>query len=126
MSTNNRRSGALGETLAVEYMQQQGMTILHRNYACRMGELDVIAYDGDYLVVTEVKARYGGNMGWPLESVTPQKIGQIVKATQYYLLVNHVQRDVRFDIACVDLAAEKVEYVPNAFTANDAGRRNHW
>ena len=99
---------------------------MHRNYSCRMGELDIVARDGQFLVVTEVKARYGGNMGWPLEAVTPQKISQIVKATQWYMLVNKLQVDVRFDIACVDLASEKVTYIPNAFTAADAGRRNHW
>ena len=123
---NNRGTGALGETLAVAYMQQQGMRVIHRNYTCKAGELDILAYDGDYLAVVEVKARYGGNMGYPLEAVTPAKITQIVKATRWYLTVNHLQCDVRFDIACVDLTNEIVEYVRNAFTQADAGRKNHW
>ena len=124
--SNNRRSGALGETLACEYLTALGYTILERNYTCPMGEVDVVATDGEYLFFVEVKARYGGNMGWPLEAVTPAKITQIVKVANWYLTVKRVQKSVRFDVACVDLAAEKVSYIPNAFTAADAGRKNHW
>ena len=123
---NNRKEGILGEQLAVEYLEARGIKVLHRNYSCKVGEVDIVAQEGEYLLFVEVKARYGGNMGWPLEAVTPAKITQIVKTANWYLAVNRLKTDVRFDVACVDLAAEQVTYIPNAFSASDMGRRRHW
>lgn len=124
---NNRGTGIDGESMAVEYMKAHGMRILERNYACKAGEVDVVAQDGEYIVFCEVKARKNGAYGYAVEAVTPQKITQIVRAAEWYLKVKKDSaRCVRFDVACVDTTKEEVEYIPNAFTKNDAGRRNRW
>ena len=124
---NNRAEGIVGETIACAYMQEAGMRIVCRNYACPRGEIDIIAREGTYWVFCEVKARKGGRMGYPTEAVTPAKITQIVHACEWYLHANHLRDvDVRFDIAAVDLTSERVEYTRSAFTRNDAGRRNRW
>ncbi len=110
-----------------QYMTARGMTILERNYSTPQGEVDIVAMDGEYLVFCEVKARRNNRMGYAVEAVTPQKITQIVRAAQWYLKCHHKENvDVRFDIAAVDLGEQSVEYIPNAFSQNDAGRRNHW
>ncbi|KNB51153.1 YraN family protein [Streptomyces caatingaensis] len=55
---NARRAlGRYGEDLAVRRLAEAGMTVLARNWRCREGEIDVVALDGDALVVCEVKAR---------------------------------------------------------------------
>jgi putative endonuclease len=43
------------EDIACEYLTSLGYRILHRNFYCRGGEIDIIALDGDVLVFVEVK-----------------------------------------------------------------------
>ena len=124
---NNRAKGIDAETMACEYMTAHGMTVLERNYACKTGEIDIVAEDGGYLIFCEVKARKNALYGYPVEAVTPQKITQIVRTAQWYLKSKRkVDADVRFDLALVDTTKETLDYIPNAFTADDMGRRNRW
>src|SRR5260370_38849299 len=57
--------GAMGEALAVDHLTKMGLRILHRNWRCRYGELDVIASDGATrtVVFVEVKTRTGDGYG---------------------------------------------------------------
>jgi putative endonuclease len=45
----------MGEHVAGDFLRRKGYRILARNYACRIGEVDLICRDGDVLVVVEVK-----------------------------------------------------------------------
>lgn len=65
--------GAYGERVAAARLQALGMTILERNWRCAEGEIDIVARDGDVLVVCEVKTRRSMDFGGPLEGVTPVK-----------------------------------------------------
>jgi len=124
---NNRYEGIDGENMVCEYMQAHGYEILERNYSCVLGEVDIVAKDGEYIVFCEVKARRNARYGTAVEAVTPQKIAQIVKTADWYLKVKRkTSANVRFDVAAVDLTKEELDYIPNAFTRNDAGRRNRW
>ncbi len=49
--------GRYGETLAARWLTSAGLTVLERNWRCRAGEIDILAADGDALVVCEVKSR---------------------------------------------------------------------
>jgi len=49
--------GRRGEELAAEYLESLGMLIVERNWRCREGEIDIVALDGDALVIAEVKTR---------------------------------------------------------------------
>ena len=78
--------GALGEQLAVEYLQGLGLRIVARNWRCRYGELDVIAAEGaDTLVFVEVKTRTGDCFGGVAEAVTPQKVRRIRRLAGLWL-----------------------------------------
>ena len=115
--------------MACEYMKAHGMRIVERNYVADhgIGEIDIVAEEGDMLVFCEVKARRDNRMGYAIEAVTPAKIKQIVTTAEWYLRRKRItDRDIRFDVCAVNLTTHRVEYVPNAFTAADAGRRNHW
>ncbi|MGW3668771.1 YraN family protein [Streptomyces sp. NPDC005141] len=76
MKTSEARKalGAYGEELAARRLTETGMTVLARNWRCgRTGEIDIVARDGDALVVCEVKTRRAGAFQHPMEAVTPAK-----------------------------------------------------
>ncbi|RBP67915.1 putative endonuclease [Brevibacterium sanguinis] len=77
--------GRLGEDLAVAYLEDRGMTIVERNFRCPRGELDIIARDGDTLVVVEVKTRRTLALGSPLEAITVAKLRRIRLLTALWL-----------------------------------------
>ena len=63
---NSRKTtGHTGEEAAVRYLEQQGYIILERNFRLRIGEVDIIARHGEYLVFIEVKTRRTKNFGSP-------------------------------------------------------------
>lgn len=66
--------GRYGEDVAARRLTAAGMTVLERNWRCgRSGEIDIVARDGDALVVCEVKTRRGGRFEHPMGAVTPAK-----------------------------------------------------
>ncbi|MBO4256052.1 YraN family protein [Streptomyces griseorubiginosus] len=72
----NARSalGRYGEDLAARRLTDAGMTVLERNWRCgRSGEIDIVARDGDVLVVCEVKTRRDGRFEHPMAAITPEK-----------------------------------------------------
>jgi putative endonuclease len=80
MNAQRARSalGTYGETLAARRLAEAGMTVLRRNWRCgRAGEIDIVARDGDVLVVCEVKTRRAGSFQHPMEAVTPAKAGRL-------------------------------------------------
>lgn len=94
--------GRQGEDLACRYLERQGLVVLCRNWTCREGELDVVATDGDKLVVCEVKTRSGVSHGSPLEAVTPEKLDRVRKLAQRWLSTYRVGWcEVRFDVVSV-------------------------
>lgn len=74
MTTSRQLLGGYGEDLAERVLEGLGMEVLARNWRCEHGEVDVVARDGDCLVVCEVKARTGVGFGDPVEAVTFDKM----------------------------------------------------
>ncbi|MGW3589626.1 YraN family protein [Streptomyces fungicidicus] len=78
--------GRYGETLAARRLTEAGMTVLQRNWRCgRTGEIDIVARDGDALVVCEVKTRRAGAFQHPMEAVTPAKADRLRGLAQRWL-----------------------------------------
>ena len=65
--------GKRGEVVACKYLQSNGYRILEKNYKTHIGEIDVIAEDGETLCFIEVKTRSGDGYGLPSEAVTLKK-----------------------------------------------------
>jgi putative endonuclease len=112
---NTRRVGTEWEEKAVEYLVQNHVSILERNYRCHIGEIDIIGKDGDTYVFVEVKYRKSGHYGYSYEAVTPKKQQTIMKVAQVYLMSRHIPTDVRvrFDVCGFDNL--KLTYIKNAF-----------
>ena len=76
------RTGERGEALAARYLEEQGLTVLSRNWRCPEGELDLVLTDGKTLVVCEVKTRTTDNYGPPAEAVDDAKAARIRRLTR--------------------------------------------
>lgn len=69
--------GRMGEDAAAVFLQRQGMRILERNWKTTTGEVDIIAGDGDCLVICEVKTRRSEVFGTPVEAVGTRKLRRL-------------------------------------------------
>lgn len=112
---NNRKVGASYEQQAGVYLVSHGYQILTYNYRCRIGEIDIVAKDGTYLVFVEVKYRRQQGQGYPAEAVTASKQRKISKVASYYCLTHGVteQSPCRFDV--VSILGDEISLIQNAF-----------
>ncbi|WP_327318135.1 YraN family protein [Streptomyces sp. NBC_01235] len=90
MSTNTDLArgalGRYGEELAARRLAETGMTVLERNWRCgRTGEIDIVARDGDVLVVCEVKTRRDGGFQHPMAAVTPEKAERLRRLAERWI-----------------------------------------
>ncbi len=85
MKSARIRLGEEGERAAKAFLLACGYRILHENYSTPLGEIDLIAQEGDVVVFVEVKARASRAFGPPQSSVTLAKQRQIVKAAGLFL-----------------------------------------
>jgi len=117
-----QRIGAAAEDRAALHFEAAGLQLLARNYLCRMGELDLVARDGDVLVVAEVRLRDSMRFGGAAASITWRKRARIVRATRHLLARDPSlqQLRVRFDALLIDGAQGEVQWIKGAF---DAGGR---
>ncbi|MFJ5550396.1 YraN family protein [Streptomyces sp. NPDC093225] len=69
--------GRYGEELAARRLSEAGMTVIARNWRCRGGEIDIVARDGDALVVCEVKTRRAGSFEHPMAAVRAAKADRL-------------------------------------------------
>ena len=86
-------------------MGRRGYRMVTSNYRCRMGEIDLIAREGGYLVFVEVRCKRTGGFGSPAESVDAVKQQKIAAAAQHYLDAQGIEDQAcRFDV--VEVVAE--------------------
>ena len=110
-------SGPWGEALAAEYLRKKGWRIEAMNYRTRLGEIDIIASNRQYLVFCEVKLRKSANFAAAREFVDARKQQRLRTAAELYLAQNGIEAPARFDVAEVydDETPPRIEYIENAF-----------
>ena len=94
----NELIGHWGESLAAEYLQKKRYRIIGANYRCRMGEIDLIAEKGKYLVFVEVKLRRSSAFAEAREFVDRHKQERILTAASLYLSQHETDKQPRFDV----------------------------
>ena len=112
------KKGAIGEDLAVDYLEKKGYRILQRNYRFEHGEIDIVAEGGNVLVFVEVKARRSKEYGEPEDAITPRKRVKIRATADSYLFENTIDdKECRFDVIAIDYQQNKTEirHIEDAF-----------
>ena len=116
---NKRAVGKRYEEIACRDMQKNGFQVAELNFRCRQGEIDIIGYDGEYLVFAEVKYRMTGYSGNAVEAVTVAKQRKICRVADYYRYKHGIGdfSPIRYDVVTVDGigANERIDWYKNAF-----------
>jgi len=100
--TPAQAAGNHGEERAATYLASRGLAILARNFRTRLGEIDLVARDGDVLVFVEVRLRSSGSFGGALESITPHKQRRIQAAANQFLQRVRGSPRCRFDVVLIE------------------------
>ncbi len=94
--------GDRGERLARRFLKQAGLRILQSNYTCPIGEIDIIAADGDVLVFVEVKTLTSDEENDPERAVNRQKKIKLTKVAKYFINQKNANNmTARFDVVAV-------------------------
>jgi len=101
-----QRTGHRYETLACAHLRRHGLTLLARNYRCRLGEIDLVMRERDCLVFVEVRYRALQRYGGPLASVGSDKQRRLIRTAQHFLLCHPqcARYGCRFDVVAVSRA----------------------
>ncbi|UFU04154.1 YraN family protein [Ruania suaedae] len=94
--------GRAGEQLAAQWLAREGMEVLDRNWRCRFGEIDLVARDGEDLVVVEVKTRRTLTFGHPAEAVTTAKLTRLRRLAAHWVADHEVHAaGLRVDVLAI-------------------------
>lgn len=112
--------GKKAENHACNYLKTQGLQLVEKNYFCKAGEIDLIMFDSDELVLIEVKARKNIEHGHGAESVNHSKQKKLIKTANHFLLTRPDMQDkmVRFDIIEInffDTKQAEINWIRDAF-----------
>ena len=114
MSLPRQEMGREGEEAAERHLEAIGLRILERRWRCRVGEIDLVAEDGELLVFVEVKARGGEGFGRPAESITAAKRRRLTRVARWFLAERNAdERRCRFDV--VEVVGPEVRHLVDAF-----------
>lgn len=105
--------GARGEQIAARELMGLGWSVLARNWRPRpgrgtvRGEIDIVAVEGDELVIVEVKTRSTSAFGGAVAAVTRSKLARLRRLAAAWL-ASQDQRfaGVRIDVVCIDIGRD--------------------
>ncbi len=116
---HRQRLGAEGERVAAQFLTSAGYRVVERNVRFPVGEVDVIAWDGQTLCFVEVRSTSSEEWGGPLASVTERKRRRLIRAAQWYLQgLRELPPYTRFDVVAVRWDGSRqptVEHIRGAF-----------
>lgn len=112
-----KKRGEWGEKIAVEYLVKKGYHIITRNWHHGHEEIDIIAKDGDMLVIVEVKTRESDAFGNPEDFLSRGQQKRLINAADAYVNEFDLDIDVRFDVIgiTVDTKPPQIIHIDDAF-----------
>jgi putative endonuclease len=125
MGNWNKKIGKWGEDIAVTFLEQNGYSIINRNYRTPYGEIDIIAADEEhgetYIVFVEVKTRTTDQFGNPEDSITRRKKDHLIAAIDQFFQENpDLDNSWQIDVIAIRKLKQQVEpdiqHFKNVFT----------
>ncbi len=111
--------GKAGEDLAAAYLESKGWHIAERNWRAGRGEIDIIAWADDKLLVfIEVKTRSSDSYGGPERGITTKKRKKMAYTAGLYMEAIGYEWEIRFDVVALVLRNEtllELRHVEDAF-----------
>jgi len=113
----HNKLGEEGEFMAAAYLTSKGYVILEQNWLRKRKEIDIIAMDGETLVMVEVKTRSTENFGEPEEFVGMQKQKNLIEAANMYIDETAIDAETRFDVLSIVKESKdvSVRHIKDAF-----------
>ena len=123
MKKFNKLIGNFGEEIALSLLKENKHTVIETNFQTKTGEIDIISFDKNILVFTEVKTRTNKLYGQPFESISYSKIKNIIKVSKQYIHYKKLyDYFVRFDVIEIQINStlDKIStnYIKDAFRTN--------
>ncbi|MBU0667516.1 YraN family protein [Patescibacteria group bacterium] len=122
MGSQSKRTGGLGEALALKYLLQKGYGLIKKNHFIRGGEIDLILKKDGILVFVEVKTRRSTAFGAPEGALTPLKKQKLLRAIRTYLmshpgLAEHAIGPWRCDLIAIEIkgGTAQIKHFTNIF-----------
>ena len=116
---STKEIGRIGEDIAVQYLEEKGFTVLDRNYNFEHGEIDIVAYQGRFIVFVEVKTRSSASYGEPEMAIDSKKRQQLLLVAEAWM---HERRmtgaPARFDVIAImrpQTSREEIRHYEEAF-----------
>jgi len=101
--------GRLGESLAAEFLEKLGYSIIERNFRTPYGELDLVSKHGDVIIFTEVKTRASSSLGPPEISINHKKAEHIRSSAEYYIQQHPEMSDEwRIDVISIQMKSKNI------------------
>jgi putative endonuclease len=109
--------GIKGEEIAENYLAGLGYKIIERNWRHKKDEIDIIALDGRFLVIVEVKTRSTDVFGDPEEAVTVAKQKFLIRATEEYIFLKDLNLETRYDIISIVIEGSRqtIRHIKEAY-----------
>ncbi len=111
------RTGAAGEQLACQWLETHGFKVLHRNWRYGHDEIDVVAREGRFLVVVEVKTLKSDRWGDPEDAVDHRKQMKLMRAADELIEQTEEDLELRFDVIAITHTphGHDILHIPDAF-----------
>lgn len=110
--------GKKGEDEAAAYLKAKGYVILERNWRIRHKEVDIIALDGETLVIVEVKTRETAG-DTPADLIDYRKRLNLLYAGEAYIRKKKMEREIRFDLILITGEKSDIRHIPDVIQVFD-------
>lgn len=120
MKQSTKITGDTAEQIAREYLANKGYKIIASNWHYGHLELDIIALDGEELVIVEVKSKTGEEFAHPSDAISDKKMHQVIEAADAWVVQSEWNGDTRFDLITVVFTGPdtyELEHYDNAFNS---------
>lgn len=122
---DTRTVGSDAEQLADKFLKCQGLATVTRNFRCRLGEIDLIARDGDAIVFVEVRYRASNRFSRAGQTVDIHKQRKLIRTAALFTAMRpkYANCVMRFDVVAIDAdehGKKTIDWIKDAFRPTDS------